>query len=520
MAANDAKANSENRDRNWLVWNNGVHAMTGFNFLLRVEGVYDLPCRSIKGFHKEEEYETIQEGGVNDYVHSLRKPISKPFTLEIERYVGVDYIDPLPLGAEPILPIILFVSTKPIGLGGLKDAIRTYTFTGCKVQSKDFGELNAENSSLVVERTTIIYREMLYVTLPDVWFNHDKKEFKEKYKDYALTVRPGDSKYPDYEVLTSLATYLAMKEAGVKEVEVEVDGVKVKKKIDEVIKGYTSKKKTTAGITDAPKDNKSKYLSFSSYKKAESGTKNLPAYNSYEDIVGKVKELKDEDKYLPNYNDYKDIMNSERQKNNKKPNNDTKYKGFKDIKDDVIEMDNTSTYPKFGDILTADSHRTRNDEVNTATKEEMERYAAQNIWPRKSHAKKLSADSIVKPEEDTREKFESYNDFVNKAKSGAIPGKNESQYKGFKDIETGNEEINNTAKYPNFSDVKDDNIEADNTSKYPGFGKITDSDSHRNRNGEIPTPSVAEMEALAKKNSWPAKRNAKTIASILSGDKK
>jgi hypothetical protein len=56
------------------------------------------------------EYELIQEGGVNDYVHMRRKPISRPFTLEIERYTGIDYFDPLPTGLDLVLPLIVFVS--------------------------------------------------------------------------------------------------------------------------------------------------------------------------------------------------------------------------------------------------------------------------------------------------------------------------------------------------------------------------------------------------------------------------
>ena len=80
---------------NNLVLNQGKSPLVGYNFMLRVEGIYDLPCKSVHAFSRELEYDFIQEGGLNDYVHMLRKPISKPFTLEVERYVGVDYVDPL-----------------------------------------------------------------------------------------------------------------------------------------------------------------------------------------------------------------------------------------------------------------------------------------------------------------------------------------------------------------------------------------------------------------------------------------
>lgn len=145
------------------VRNTGAHPAVGYSFMLRVEGIYDLPCRAVRGFQKENEFEYIQEGGMNDYVHIKRKPISKPFTFKVERYVGIDLIDPLPLGSEPILPIILFVNS--CSFPTLKP-VRTYTFTGCTVIAKDYGELDAEKSGLIVETTTIAYREMICVAIP------------------------------------------------------------------------------------------------------------------------------------------------------------------------------------------------------------------------------------------------------------------------------------------------------------------------------------------------------------------
>lgn len=130
----------------------------GYNFLLRVEGIYDVPCRKISPIRKDNEYEIIKEGGVNDYVHLKRKQIQQPFTFEVERYVGLDYLDPLPNGAEMILPIILFVGS---GYGNiLTNTRRTYIFTGCVVMGKEYGELNAEHSGLLIEKTKIAYETM------------------------------------------------------------------------------------------------------------------------------------------------------------------------------------------------------------------------------------------------------------------------------------------------------------------------------------------------------------------------
>lgn len=145
---------------NILVQNYWRNPAVNFNFMLRVEGIYDLPCRAVHVFQQENEYEFIQEGGLNDYVHMRRKPISKPFTFQVERYVGTDILDPLANGTDLILPVILYVSQYGVYNGSFLP-IRMYTFTGCTVMAKEYGELNAEKSGLLVETTTIAYREMI-----------------------------------------------------------------------------------------------------------------------------------------------------------------------------------------------------------------------------------------------------------------------------------------------------------------------------------------------------------------------
>lgn len=147
---------------NYIGYNTGEAVMPGFNFILRVEMAQDCPCRAIKGLRRENEFDYIQEGGLNDYVHMKRKPISRPFTFQVERYAGIDYLDPLALGTELTLPLLLMVYDRPV-FSSASNALsphRTYVFTGCTVISKDYGDLNAENSGLVVETTTIAFRQM------------------------------------------------------------------------------------------------------------------------------------------------------------------------------------------------------------------------------------------------------------------------------------------------------------------------------------------------------------------------
>ncbi|MCR5594698.1 MAG: hypothetical protein K6G12_02515 [Lachnospiraceae bacterium] len=159
--------NDNIEDRNAPV-NNPI---TAFNFVLEVEGVYFMALKSVHVFNKENEYEYIREGGVNDYVHMRRKPISKPFTFQVERYVGTErFLDPLANGTELILPVILYVyrhkARSEIIDGAPAWPARIYTFTGCVVTAKEYGELNSEKSSILTETTTIAYRELVVVTNP------------------------------------------------------------------------------------------------------------------------------------------------------------------------------------------------------------------------------------------------------------------------------------------------------------------------------------------------------------------
>ncbi|NLV86834.1 MAG: hypothetical protein GX025_06415 [Clostridiales bacterium] len=177
-------------DENYLVSNQGKHPLVNFNFMLRVELLFDLPCKSVKAFSRELEYDYIQEGGLNDYVHMRRKPLSKPHTLEVERYVGVDYFDPMPLGADLVLPVLLFVSRYQSQFIPFLVA-RTYVFTGCTVMKKNYGELSGDKSGLLIETTTLGYREMLCVDIP--WSMAGQNLFDNKVSDASNAIAAMES---------------------------------------------------------------------------------------------------------------------------------------------------------------------------------------------------------------------------------------------------------------------------------------------------------------------------------------
>lgn len=126
-------------------------------FLLRVDAIYDLACTKVSGIVQEKEYENIIEGGVNDYVQLREKPSSKPNVLQVERYIGESYLDPLPVGKRCEMPLVLYVDRY---LDSFKDSPMVFTFSGCTVLSKKYGELNAEHSGLMTETIQIAYQQV------------------------------------------------------------------------------------------------------------------------------------------------------------------------------------------------------------------------------------------------------------------------------------------------------------------------------------------------------------------------
>lgn len=143
-----------------IIEEKGISPVINNNFLLRVEAIYDLPCRKVSNIQVEQEFEAIQEGGVNDYVRLRKKPASKPNSFQVERYIGADYFDPLLLGYQPLLPILLYVSRYA---NNFDAPARTFIFTGCTVTAKNYGEMNAESSGLMVETTTIAFQQVFVI---------------------------------------------------------------------------------------------------------------------------------------------------------------------------------------------------------------------------------------------------------------------------------------------------------------------------------------------------------------------
>ena len=127
---------------------------TNMNFTVRAGGG-EIPCRSVQGIQKEREQEFIREGGQNDFVYVRPKPVSRAQTLKLECLASKRNEDILPLGG--ILSEPLVVETKPDVSSG--KSVR-FTFSGCIVVDKKYGDLRAEKGGLLEEIISVAYQEM------------------------------------------------------------------------------------------------------------------------------------------------------------------------------------------------------------------------------------------------------------------------------------------------------------------------------------------------------------------------
>lgn len=132
------------------------NTFTNVNFVLYMSEVGEISCKGIRGFSQEADYEQIQEGGLNECVHLRPKPVSKPFSIQVERYVGENYQDPFTIGT--MLPELILKVSNRVGEFGTPSV--QFLFRNCIVSGKSYNDLDAERSGLMIETTTITYESL------------------------------------------------------------------------------------------------------------------------------------------------------------------------------------------------------------------------------------------------------------------------------------------------------------------------------------------------------------------------
>ena len=160
-----ADTNNKTQQKTVNVKNPHGEFLTAYRFELRVNAM-SVPLKAIRAFSREAEYEYIQEGGINDYVHIIRKQTTKPYTLQVERYVTSAFLDPLPVGLSITIPMLLSIGGADGKANIIGHSRRYYMIFGGQVLNKETNGLDAEHSGLLTETVTIAYTAMFSVSNP------------------------------------------------------------------------------------------------------------------------------------------------------------------------------------------------------------------------------------------------------------------------------------------------------------------------------------------------------------------
>ena len=143
-----------------------VDPVAGMNFVMRLNACIDIPLKKVGSISEDFEYETIRQGGINDYVSIRQKQISQVRSFDVEFYVSKGYSHNLALGTSFKIPILIIVSDAP-GFFDVQYVRRMYAFSGCTVIGRTYGDLDAESGSLIVESAKIAYERMVPLTFLD-----------------------------------------------------------------------------------------------------------------------------------------------------------------------------------------------------------------------------------------------------------------------------------------------------------------------------------------------------------------
>jgi hypothetical protein len=113
----------------------------------------------------------------------------------VERISGEKAPEQSPFFGDKTPEVLAYLDRHADAVMELK---RVYTFTGCTVISKEYGELNAEHPGLLVEKAVIAYRELVTVTTFDdkdvgMWSIKDPEQQRKARKDFSRDFERDDN---------------------------------------------------------------------------------------------------------------------------------------------------------------------------------------------------------------------------------------------------------------------------------------------------------------------------------------
>lgn len=134
--------------------------LLGFAFRVRI-GLLEFGFSKVSGLQRESDVLTYQEGGLNDRIHVLPGPVKSCGTLRLERGAYAGEYFPLYLAGEriPDLRIEVWdtVCQKPMG--------KVYTLVGLVVRKWEAGDLDAQQSALLIDRFELNYEYLSFAIL-------------------------------------------------------------------------------------------------------------------------------------------------------------------------------------------------------------------------------------------------------------------------------------------------------------------------------------------------------------------
>lgn len=138
--------------------------LVNYHFLLRVNAAMDVACKRVEAFASEAEFEYLQEGGVNEYVHMLKKPITTPKVIQIEYYANNNLVSAFSVGERMLIPMVLYIAKQANNID--TNFAKQYIFSGCVVKKKTSGALDAEQSGLVTDTVEIAFETVTVINNP------------------------------------------------------------------------------------------------------------------------------------------------------------------------------------------------------------------------------------------------------------------------------------------------------------------------------------------------------------------
>lgn len=127
----------------------------GYNFAVYLEGKM-IPFRRVSGLEQSRPTEVLREGGLNNMVYSLLRPVEEERVLTLEK--GLLEEEGEFARYKPGYQMRKEVAIYVLGQNGA--AVKAYYLRGCAIRKAALSELNAESSGIMSLTVELVYRTL------------------------------------------------------------------------------------------------------------------------------------------------------------------------------------------------------------------------------------------------------------------------------------------------------------------------------------------------------------------------